>query len=758
MTTRRCSVRNTLAPWLKAILLGAAAAAMALAAAVESASSLGRAYHDAPTPARRAALERYAASHAREANGALARLALGIAAFEQMDFPAAASHLRAAGPRLPKLADYVAYYLAAARVETKDPGVSAKDLAPVTGTGVSSPLGARAVVLEARILVAAGAGTEAARVLLARYPDLPQPEGGLALARAYEASGNLPRAAAYYQQVHYGYPLTAEATRTEAALVTLRDAMGAGYPSPAGTLLLMRADKLLSAGEYGRAREEYHALAAQLSGTERDQARVRLGAVDFRDGKIAAAQRYLAGLGGLAAEAEAERLYYLTECARKVGDEDEVISAVGKLESGWPRSSWRLKAQVAAANRFLVANRPEWYVPFYRSAAEAFPDDPLAPLCDWKAAWHAYIERRAEAGERLRGHLQKFPEHATATASLYFLGRLAERAGRWGEARAYYSKLSGLYPNYYYGLLGRDRLHEAHVADATADAQTAAFLDGLGFPPRPRGGGVAPTPQTALRIERARLLRAAGLEDLAAAELRFGARTDGQAVLLAVELGRGGQSPFEQLRYMKSMRVDYFALPLEEAPAPFWEFLFPLPYRGELVRNAQLHKLDPYTVAAVIRQESEFNPKAVSRSKAYGLTQVMPGTGRQLARKLGVRRFSSGMLFQPAVNLKLGTYYMRSLLDQWGGRWEETLAAYNAGPNRAKDWAEWHKYEEPAEFIESIPFTETREYVQAVLRNAAMYRLVYQNRPVEAVEEKAPVRKAARKAPAGTAAGRKKQR
>ncbi len=130
-------------------------------------------------------------------------------------------------------------------------------------------------------------------------------------------------------------------------------------------------------------------------------------------------------------------------------------------------------------------------------------------------------------------------------------------------------------------------------------------------------------------------------------------------------------------------------------------------------------------VAALIRQESEFDPQALSAKHAYGLTQVEPATGRSLARRAGVPRFSNRSLFQPAINLKLGTYYLRALLDQWGGKWEQTLASYNAGKSRVNDWITWNQYQEPAEFVESIPFTETREYVEAVLRNAAVYRQLY---------------------------------
>src|SRR5262249_10603875 len=151
---------------------------------------------------------------------------------------------------------------------------------------------------------------------------------------------------------------------------------------------------------------------------------------------------------------------------------------------------------------------------------------------------------------------------------------------------------------------------------------------------------------------------------------------------------------------MKTASPDYLALSLEDAPREFWELLFPLPYQKDLLRSARQQNLDPYLVAALIRQESEFNPQALSPKHAYGLTQVEPATGRALARRAGIRRFSNRSLFQPAINLQLGASYLRALLDQWGGRWEQTLASYNAGKSRVNDWITWNAYQEPAEFVE----------------------------------------------------------
>src|SRR5258707_13605651 len=127
-------------------------------------------------------------------------------------------------------------------------------------------------------------------------------------------------------------------------------------------------------------------------------------------------------------------------------------------------------------------------------------------------------------------------------------------------------------------------------------------------------------------------------------------------------------------------------MPIGTAPDKFWQMAFQLPYRKPLREYCREHSLDPFLVAALIRQESEFNAKAVSRANARGLTQVMPATGRELGRKLKIPRYQTSMLFSPDTNLKIGTYYLRALLNQLEGKREATLASYNAGKSRAVAW------------------------------------------------------------------------
>jgi len=686
-------------------------------------ASLVRAYRESPTPARRASVERYASAHAKDNTGALARLALGIAAYEQKNFGGAVTELKSIQGRLPQIADYTAYYLAAARVEAGDGAVLSKDLAAAHPAS-PSPLSGKALLVEARALKTTGADA-ATRLLRDHYAELPQPDGDLTLADCYQAANDLPNAASFYQHVYFQYAGSDAAVRSAGALVVLKNLMGAAYPEPLPEQKLRRAGRLLEVHDYSAAKSEYEALLNQLAGAQQDQARVRIGTAEYLHGEAALAFRYLRSLEVQDSESDAERLYYLIESARHLNNDGAMLDALKELEARHARSPWRVKALVSTANRFLVVNRPDDYIPLYQAAYEAEPAGGVAAMCHWKVAFYAYLHDTAKAGDLLAEHLRNYSSHFTAGGALYFLGRYYERQGDPAAARAAYQLLAKTFENHYYAMLARNRLRTAEMERAATNAPAAQWLASLKLnDARPVPGDS--TPATAVRIERSRLLRTAGLGDLADAELRFGARTDGQAPLLAMEMAGASDAPHRAMHVMKAMTPDYLNVAVPSAPRRFWELLFPLPYQTDLVRSAREREIDPYLLAGLVRQESEFNPQALSPAKAYGLTQVRPATGRQFARQAGVPRFSTRALYQPVVNLKIGTSILRSMLDHNHGNLEQTLAAYNAGPQRVAEWLTWNSYREPAEFVEAIPFTETRDYVQAVLRNAEMYRRLYE--------------------------------
>ena len=621
------------------------------------------------------------------------------------------------------------YHLAYSEVLTGDVDGALAQLNAYRANPIdSSPLAGKIALLYGRTLLdkrAPESSAKALSVLQKDYKLLPQPDGDFALGLAYEALSEQPQAALSYERAFYGYPNTDLAAQASTAMERLRAVLGKDFPTAPARQQLERAEKWLDAKQYTKAREEYSVLAASLEGPEKDDARVGIGKSEYLAGDFDRAFHYLKTLRVTPPEADAERLYYLTEAARKAGDDTDLMDAVSELGERYPQSPWRLKALIAAGNQFLLTNESGKSTPLFRTAADKFPEDGVTAYAHWKVAWDAWLNNKPDRATSLREQVERYADDSRAGTALYFLGRLAESNGNYGEARAYYERLSAQYPHYFYAVLARKQI-TGKVAAAGADEDAVMWLADVDWPGHRDLSSAQPNAATEHRIERARLLTDAGLPDLAEAELRFGAKTGKeQPQLLALELAQSVESPFRALRVMKSFSGDYLSLPLDKAPVKFWQLLYPLPYKDDVFVNARERGLDPWDVAALIRQESEFNPGAKSRANAYGLMQLRPATGRMLGRQQGMRAVPASLLFNPGVSIKLGTEYLRQQLSNWDGDLYRTLAAYNAGPGRVREWLMWSNYREPAEFVETIPFTETREYVQAVLRNADLYRELY---------------------------------
>lgn len=153
--------------------------------------------------------------------------------------------------------------------------------------------------------------------------------------------------------------------------------------------------------------------------------------------------------------------------------------------------------------------------------------------------------------------------------------------------------------------------------------------------------------------------------------------------------------------------------------------IYPFPYREIIVAESTERGVDPFLAAGLIRQESMFNPAAVSGAGAIGLMQVLPSTGRTLASQLGLSGFNGDMLKHAELNAHLGTRYLAEQLADFDGRLPVVLAAYNAGPQRIDRWSQFPEFDDDEQFAERIPFAETRDYVKIVQNNASIYRELY---------------------------------
>lgn len=662
---------------------------------------------------KRAALLTLAAQHPLDQTGALARLAAGVVSATPLE---AIEQFTLALPRLPRLRDYITYLIANSQYEAELFAEAAKGAEALAKS--DSPVAPRAILLATRAYLHLSDYAAAMRILEAQRTKAPQPAADRLLAEAGELAGDPARTAIAYRRIFQLYPRSNEAAEAEKALGRMGESFGTTAE------LFERAKRLIDTGDPSRGARALESVLPQLAGREKEWASLRIGYADFQARNNPAAYAHLRNLRLDSPDNEAERLAILVNISRRLEKPAEIDSLVAEISERFPSSPHRGEAMASAGDFYYNSNQQARAEPIFHACS------PFSVRCNWKAAFSDLLNRHSDAFVRLSEHWRRYPDSPHASAALYFSGRLAENNGDPATARALYEHASRTFPNHYYAMLCRRRLEDASIAAAVAAPKWVAELNTLKWPAVAAAADYALSPAAKAREERASLLAEVALDEYAELELRGGLREQPHvtAMLMAKFAQRRG-APERGIRLVKSLYPAYFATPLEAAPFAFWQMAYPLPWRNNLEQLARERDLDPFIVAGLIRQESEFDAGAISRSNARGLTQVMPGTGSWLAGKMGLGRFSIGMLSMPETNLNLGTFYMRMMLNQLDQNWEYMLAAYNAGKGRVDKWRTWFEYREPAEFVESIPFDETRNYVQVVLRNADFYRRLYSTRP-----------------------------
>jgi soluble lytic murein transglycosylase len=540
-------------------------------------------------------------------------------------------------------------------------------------------------------------------------------------AHAYQAAHQLPRAAKDYQTVFYKFPLADEAKPAGSALTQLMHALGKEYTYPGVELQEQRAQAFYDAHKWKEARAEYEKLLTML----KDPANPTRQRAQLREAECRVQSKgspsLIAAVKTPDLEVDAERLYALSQAYRTAKKEAEMFTALNTLTKNYPESRWAEEGLMAAGNYHWVELDRTKAAINYQRVLDSFPNGKNAFNCEWRIAWVAYLNRQPDADDRLTTFLLKYPASSNSVDALYWLGRNAERAGNAARARSFYNKAIERFPQTYFGNAAAARLGKL----GPGEENPAEFLEKIPPPPSLRSFEEQIPVAAADRWARAQALRAIAFDSSAEQELKnaYFATSSPRFLLEAA------QAAFDQGHYGAGMAYARIIVPnfdsrkISDVPVAAWKALYPLPYEAALRREAAKNDFDPMFAAGLIRQESTFQADAVSRKDAIGLMQVLPKTGRLLAKQLKVR-YTKDKLFEPDYNIELGMVYIASLVRQTGA-FEYAAAAYNAGEDRIAAWKAERNYEEIPELVESIPFTETREYVQVVLRNTAVYRMIY---------------------------------
>ncbi len=684
-------------------------------------------------------LRRYAATvRDPELQGA-ALLVLGYREFSTGDAAAAARDLEKCPASGFSLADYAAYYLSAAAQKAGDFQQAAEALADFSTRFPESPLRFRALELRAQALLAAEQPAAAVRALTAAPRVRQRPELALLLAQAYDQAQQNLDAARAFQEVYYAFPASPQAKVAAEALERLRLILGNDFPQPTEEIQTARADLLYKAGEFETALNEYKALlAASPDSALADRWRLARARCLLRLRRSSDAVQALTPTMAIAAS-DAERLALLVQAYARETDPAGINQALAQLQSLYAKSPSYADALFNAANFFL--DQADWAnaARNYRAFLDSFPQSAHAQTASWRLAWAYYQGKDLEnARQAFRDYLTRYPDSPQSPTALYWLGRLAETQGRPDEARARYDLIRKRFVHSYYALQAAERLRDlpsrpaptVKAAEVVADSPPDSLEEKIPPPRLPEAGLCVANSPTPL-LDRAATLRALSLPDLALDDLRATLAEHPDLPELRLALSRlesaQGDTNRALLAAVKAVpeypQVDFAALPRE-----IWELLYPRPYWPLVQRYARLNRLDPYLVMGLIRQESGFDPRATSVADARGLMQVLPKTASRSRHPARVRA-AGRRLYNPVYNVRLGSAYLRDMLKEFDGRVEMALAAYNAGDFRMKDWKTKFPTEDSAAFVESIPFSVTRVYVQAVLRDAAVYRALMTTAP-----------------------------
>jgi soluble lytic murein transglycosylase len=398
-----------------------------------------------------------------------------------------------------------------------------------------------------------------------------------------------------------------------------------------------------------------------------------------------------------------------------------MFTALNTIAQKYPVSKWNEEGLMAAGNYHWVELNRTTAVIDYQRVLDTFAGGKYAFNCEWRIAWVAYLNRQPDGDDRLTNFLLKYPVSANAVDALYWLGRNAERANNPPRARSYYNKAVERFPETYFGNASAARLAKL----GPGEENPPEGLEKIPPPPDLRPFDEPIPVAAADRWARAQALRAIAFDSSAEQELKnaYFATSSPRFLLEAA------QAAFDQGHYGAGMAYGRLIVPsfdsrkFGDVPVSVWKALYPLPYEAALRREAAKNDFDPMFAAGLIRQESTFQADAVSPKFAVGLMQVLPKTGKLLAKQMKVR-YTKDKLFEPDFNIAVGMVYIANLVRQTGAP-EYAAAAYNAGEDRIAAWKGERNYEEIPELVESIPFSETRDYVQIVLRNTAVYRMIY---------------------------------
>ncbi len=552
----------------------------------------------------------------------------------------------------------------------------------------------------------------------------------LLTSRAFDAKGDIGQTKSYLRRAYFFSAGSDASNNAEQRLIELQENLEPNNQQE----ITARGNLLFKKGLYKDASDAFEKFASSFPGEMDSQLQLKRLTAYTRTRQMGPAEFVFSKIANSAAEKEEAFFEIATGYARS-GAWPETQSAINKMREAFPKSKWTPKAMVDAASFAGTQKRLSEKNYYLKLTLALYPDAIEIAAAQFELAWNQHeLKNFAESSEMLTEHLARYvdEDNSFRGQSGYWAARDSEKAGKIDAACALYDGTIYRYGANWYGYLALDRLLSLRrdgkcqgESKFPADSMVPKAVENL------KVVTVAAETATARELKRAEKseeLGTIGLFDWAINELEEAKKTADNSPKINLALAKHYRLKGDNVMALRALQPsypDYSQMFPEEMSREEWEIFYPLSHWNDIKYWAGKRSLDPYNVAGLIRQETIFNPNARSGANAYGLMQLLIPTAKSMARKYnsGTQSISGSTLFDASLNIELGTAYMREQLSKYG-RIEYMSVAYNAGPGRVVSWRNTLPAEMD-EFVEEIPFSETRGYVKGVIRNSAQYRRLY---------------------------------
>jgi soluble lytic murein transglycosylase len=674
----------------------------------------------------------------------------GAKLFHDKEYEKAVQYFEQLVEHYPKLHDYILFFLAKTYIKLEEHQKALIALQTFLSQYPSHPLIDDVRYNTADLLLADQKYNEAIELylLLRGRPETDQGNLYYQLGKAFLGVEKYREAAFAFHQVisfHPDHPYIKEVRQYFQEILEKDPKL---RPQWTEETLLEHANALLKAKFYESAITQYEAFKKRYPASVHIE-ECEFGIVDvyFRSGK---AQKGMSTLEQLVTQYQTTHKEFAARALYTIGTKhwnadknEQAKQYMLRITNDYAQTSWADDAYYVIGRIYQGENMYEEAANWYHALYKTYPKSNFAEESLWRAGWSYYLGQQYMQAELMFSHgIKVFPSGVYYDDSLYWLARTSEKRKNWQTAIKMYRQLVRDSPDTYYNILAQKRLRVFNITAETTQKETSPPPE-LSFLLKELQQAVQPAKYDEItwHLDKMLELQAVELQKYAAKEVEWiaslinGEKNSSilknnlnQRLLFTYFLSRFYAFTGEYLKAIQLASKIESLLEQSDAqsfPYPLETLKYPLAYWNIIKKQAEETDLDPFLVAAIIRQESAYDPEALSYANAMGLMQIVPATGRRVARHVGLKNFKTSQLYDPEINIVLGTQYLADLLEQFEGNLHRALAAYNAGPKVTAKWWPEEKGGEQEVIVENITYRSTRNYVKRVLRNQHHYRLIY---------------------------------